>query len=108
MPHASDQVPTRSLNQEVMIRDEHPCVTGRCKSREGVCQTIKEILSIPVIYEYLSTLYPPDHDVVQDAGCPSASVLAQAGIQASLSATNIGGQVLAWHIIATKLNTSTT
>ena len=32
------------------------------------CRTIQEIVSILIVYEYLPTLYPPDHDVVQDTG----------------------------------------
>ena len=51
-----------------MVRDEHPCVTGRLSLGQEFCQTIKEIRSIPVIYEYLSTLYPTDHDMVQHTG----------------------------------------
>jgi len=35
---------------------------------EAACQAIEEIPSIPVVYEYLSTLYPPDHDVMQHTG----------------------------------------
>jgi len=70
------------------------------------CQAIEEILSIPVVYEYLSTLYPPDYDVVQHAGrlpaisCarpPSARLRRlPGGLQAPA-----GGRptelVLAWH-----------
>ena len=51
-----------------VVRDEHPRVTVRLSLGQDSCQTIQEIPSIPVVYEYLSTLYPPDHDVMQHTG----------------------------------------
>ena len=57
-----------------VILDENPCVTGRFSLGQEFCQAVQEILSIPVVYEYLSTLDSPDHDVVQDTGRVQASL----------------------------------
>ena len=51
-----------------MIRDEHPCVTGSFTLREEFRKALQKILPVPVVYEYLSTLDTPDHDVLQKTG----------------------------------------
>jgi len=51
-----------------VIRHEHPCVTVRFSRWQEFCQAIEEILSILIVYEYLSTLYPTDHDMMQNTG----------------------------------------
>jgi len=49
-----------------VIRHEYPCVTGRFSHGQEFFQAIEEILSIFIIPEYLSTLYPTDHNMVQN------------------------------------------
>ena len=44
------------------------------------CRTIQEIVSILIVYEYLPTLYPPDHDVVQDTGRVQAGLSWHGGV----------------------------
>jgi hypothetical protein len=51
-----------------VIWHEHPCVTVRFSLRQEFRQSIKEILAIPIVEKYLSTLCPPDHDMVQNTG----------------------------------------
>jgi len=51
-----------------MVRDEYPCLTGHLSLGQELCQAIEKTLSVPFIQEYLSTLYSPDHDVMQHAG----------------------------------------
>jgi len=51
-----------------VIGKEHPCVTGGLGLGQKFRRTRQEILPIPVVYEDLSTLNTPDHDVVQDTG----------------------------------------
>ena len=51
-----------------MVLYEHPRITGSLSLGQEFCQAIEKIFSIPVVYEYLSTLYPPDHDVMQHTG----------------------------------------
>ena len=57
-----------------MVGDEPPCVTGGLGLGKELSQAVQHILLILIIYEYLSTLYPPDHDVVQDTGRVQASL----------------------------------
>jgi hypothetical protein len=57
-----------SKQKVCMILDEYPCVTGCFSLGQEFCQALKEILSIPIVYKYLSTLYPPNHDMVQNTG----------------------------------------
>jgi len=74
-----------------MIWDEHPCVTGSFSLGEEFQKALEEILPVPVVYEDLSTLYTPDHDVVQDTGRVQAglsrhsSILPQHQIPCQLS-----------------------
>lgn len=83
--HCSKGSNSRSKQKMGVVRDEHPRITVRLSLRQEFCQAIEEIPSIPVVYEYLSTLYPPDHDVMQHTGRLSACGYAQAGVQPSLS-----------------------
>jgi hypothetical protein len=55
-----------SKKKMCVIRHKYPCVTCSFRHRQEFCQAIEEILSITVVYKYLSTLYPPDHNVVQN------------------------------------------
>ena len=56
-----------------VIRDENPCITSRLSLRQEFCQTVEHVLSILSIYEYLSTLYTSDHNVVHYTGRVHAS-----------------------------------
>jgi hypothetical protein len=49
-----------------MIREEYPPITARLGFMKQLSQTIKEVLPILVVSKYLSTLYPPDHDMVHN------------------------------------------
>jgi len=62
-----------SKKKKGMIRDEYPCVTGRFRLGQEVCKTLKKILAIFVVSEYFATLYPPDHDVMQNTGSVKSS-----------------------------------
>ena len=48
----------RSKQKMGVVGDKHPRLTAGLRLREDFCQAIEEILSIPVGYEYLSTLSP--------------------------------------------------
>ena len=72
--HRGKGCQTRSEKKMGMIRDEYPCVTGRLGLGQEFSQPIEHILPIPIIYEYLSTLNPTDHDVMQDTRCVKASL----------------------------------
>jgi len=47
-----------------MVANKRPGITRRPGLRQKLRKTIQDILAIIIIYEYLSTLYPPDHDVM--------------------------------------------
>jgi hypothetical protein len=51
-----------------MIGDEYPCIAGCLGLGQEFCESLKEIFPILVVSEYLTTLYPPDHDVMQYTG----------------------------------------
>ena len=57
-----------------MVREERPCVTGGLSLGQELSQAVQHIFPIFIIREYLSTLYPPDHDLVQDTGRVQASL----------------------------------
>ena len=52
-----------------MVGNEHPGITCRLGLREQFCEAVEKIFAILVVSEDLSTLYSPDHDVMQDSGC---------------------------------------
>jgi hypothetical protein len=45
--------------------DPNFLITGRLSLGQEFSKTIQEILPILIVSEYLSTLYPSDHDVMQ-------------------------------------------
>ncbi len=60
---------TSGSKQEMGVNcHKHPCVTVRFSLRQEFRQSIKEILAISIVEKYLSALYPPDHDMMQNAG----------------------------------------
>jgi len=63
-----------------VIGEKNPCVTGGLGLGQELRESLQEILPVPVVYEDLSTLYTPDHDVVQDTG------RAQTGLRTSSAA----------------------
>ena len=63
-----------------MIWDEGPRVTGSFSLGQELRKTLKEILPVPVVYEDLSTVYPPDHDVVQNTGGVESALSRHASI----------------------------
>jgi len=65
---------TCSKEEMKMIWDEHPCVTCGFSLREEFGEALQKILPVPVVYEYLSALDTPDHDVVQGTGCVQAGL----------------------------------
>src|SRR4030042_2973198 len=58
--HRGKRCQTCSEKKMGMIRDEHPCVTGRLGLRQEFRQPLENILPIPIIYEYLSPLDSTD------------------------------------------------
>ncbi len=48
-----------------MVWNKRPGITGRLSLGQEFSKTIQEILPILIASEYLSTLYPSDHDVMQ-------------------------------------------
>ncbi len=55
--------------QEVgMIGNQRPGKTGCLGDRQKLLKTIQKVFSVVIISEYLSSLDPPDHDVMQGAG----------------------------------------
>jgi hypothetical protein len=52
-----------------MVGNENPGITCRLGLREQFCEAAEEIFAILVVSEDLSTLYPPDHDVMKNCGC---------------------------------------
>jgi len=61
-------VPDQLEKKMGMIRDEYPCIIDRFRLGKKFRKAFKKILQILVIQEYLATLYPPDHNVMQDTG----------------------------------------
>ncbi|MBE9573094.1 MAG: hypothetical protein IMF11_20910 [Proteobacteria bacterium] len=51
-----------------MVWNKRPGITGRLSLGQEFYKTIKEILAIIIVEEYLATLYPSDNDVMQDTG----------------------------------------
>ena len=72
--HRGKGCQTRSEKKMGMIRDEYLCITGRLGLRQEFSQPLEHILPIPIIYEYLSTRYSTDHDVMQNTGCVKAGL----------------------------------
>ena len=52
-----------------MVGNQHPGITCRLGLREQFCEAVEKIFAIPVVSEDVSTLYSPDHDVMQYSGC---------------------------------------
>ena len=70
-----------------MIGYKHPGITNRFRLRQNFIQARQEILSICLSSEYFSTLYPPNHDVVQHSGRVQACLSRHGAILHNLSAT---------------------
>jgi hypothetical protein len=70
-----------------MIGYKHPGITNRFRLRQNFIQARQEILSICLSSEYFSTLYPPNHDVVQHSGRVQACLSRHGAILHHLSAT---------------------
>jgi len=51
-----------------MVWNKRPGISGRLSLGQEFSKTIREILAILIVEEYLATLYPSDHDVMQDTG----------------------------------------
>ena len=62
------------LKNVIWVCNEHPSITGRPGLRQEICRALKKIFAILIFSKYLSTLYPPDHEAMQNTGCPPATV----------------------------------
>jgi two-component sensor histidine kinase len=52
-----------------MVLKQSPGITRRLRFREKDCQPLRKVFVILRAQKYLSTLYPADHDVVQNTWC---------------------------------------
>jgi len=51
-----------------VIRKQYPPITGRFGFSKQLSQAIQKVLPILLVSKYLSTLYPPDHNVMKNTG----------------------------------------
>jgi len=59
----------RAEKKVSMVWDQHPRIASRFHRWKKHCEALNKVLVILLVQEYLATLYPPDHDMVQDTGC---------------------------------------
>jgi len=55
-----------------VIWHQDPSIAERFHLRKKHCEALNKVLVIVLVQEYLATLYPPNHDVVQNTGCVKA------------------------------------
>jgi len=58
----------RAEKKVSMVWYQDPRIASRFHLRKKHCEALNKVLVIVLPQEYLATLYPPDHDVVQDTG----------------------------------------
>jgi hypothetical protein len=51
-----------------MVGHQDPCIARRFRRRNKRGEALDKVLVIVLVQEYLSTLYPKDHEVVQNTG----------------------------------------
>jgi hypothetical protein len=59
----------RAEKKVSVIWHQDPRIAGRFQLRKKHGEALNKILVIVLVQEYLATLYPSDHDVVQNTGC---------------------------------------
>jgi len=59
----------RAEKKVSVIGHQEPRIARALHLRKQHCQPLYKVLVIVPVPEYLATLYPPDHDVVQNTGC---------------------------------------
>jgi len=60
--------PTSAKKKMSMVRHQNPRIASGFRLRNKHGEAPQKILVIFRVHEYLTTLYPPDHDVVQHTG----------------------------------------
>lgn len=72
--HSADRSGAGPQQQVKVIGDEHPRVTGGGGLGENRPEPRDEIVTVPIVGEYLSSLDTAADDVVQSAGCVYAGL----------------------------------
>ena len=98
-PHQGCQANRAGTKQKVgMVRHQHPRIAGRLRFGQQEGKSPDESIAIFIVFEYISTLYPTDHDMVHNTGSLLAIARLRQGGRASRRA-NLGIYCLLprWH-----------